>query len=230
MKWINASELYMRRFLKLNLMAHYISRGSIPPKRHTQFRSPAGKLYSEELVSTEGFSSDYSLLYHIHAPTQILSTDIPTPAVINVSEEKMLKHRSLDGFRLNPEDDYLESRKAILVNRDVHISLAAPRNSLTNYFYKNADADELIFIHEGNGKLVTLYGELSFTYGDYIHIPRGVIYQIQFDNFINRLFLVEAFSPIRYPKKYISKYGQLLENSPYCERDIKEPVFTDAKG
>ncbi len=229
MKWIIASELYKCRFLKINLMAHYISRGSIPPKRHTQFRSSAGKLYSEELVSTEGFSSDYSLLYHIHAPTQILSTDKPTPAIIQISEEKMLKHRSLEGFRLDPEDDYLESRKAILVNRDVHISLAAPKNSLTNYFYKNADADELIFIHEGNGKLVTLYGELSFTYGDYIHIPRGVIYQIQFEDFINRLFLVEAFSPIRYPKKYISKYGQLLENSPYCERDIKEPVFAAPK-
>jgi homogentisate 1,2-dioxygenase len=210
-------------------MAHYISRGIIPPKRHTQFRSSEGKLYSEELVSTEGFSSDYSLLYHIHAPTQILSTDDPFPLIINIPEEKMLKHRSLEGFKLNPEDDYLKSRKPILVNHDVHISLAAPKQSLTNYFFKNADADELIFIHEGSGKLLTLYGELSFTYGDYIHIPRGVIYQIHFENFINRLFIVEAFSPIRYPKKYISKYGQLLEHAPYCERDMREPIFNSAK-
>jgi homogentisate 1,2-dioxygenase len=210
-------------------MAHYISRGIIPPKRHTQFRSHDGKLYSEELVSTEGFSSDYSLLYHIHAPTQILSTDEPSREIINIPEEKMLKHRSLEGFKLNPEEDYLDSRKPILVNNDVHISLAAPKQSLTSYFFKNADADELIFIHEGSGKLITLYGELSFTYGDYIHIPRGVIYQIHFDNFINRLFIVEASSPIRYPKKYISKYGQLLEHSPYCERDMREPVFTSAR-
>src|ERR1035438_7885536 len=128
-------------------MAHYISRGIIPPKRHTQFRSSSGKLYSEELVSTEGFSSDYSLLYHIHPPTQILRTDMPTVVDIRIAEEKMLKHRSLEGFKLIEQDDYLNSRKPILVNRDIHISLAAPKKSLTDYFFKNADADELIFVH-----------------------------------------------------------------------------------
>src|ERR1700759_5210547 len=210
-------------------MAHYISRGLVPPKRHTQFRSPSGKLYSEELFSTEGFSSDYSLLYHIHPPTQILSTDLPVAENIRIAEEKMLKHRSLEGFKIQGQDDYLNSRKPILVNNDVHISLAAPKKSLKDYFFKNADADELIFIHEGNGKVVTLYGELSFSYGDYIHIPRGTIYQIEFENESNRLFIVESFSPIRYPKKYVSRYGQLLENSPYCERDIRTPVFSEAR-
>jgi homogentisate 1,2-dioxygenase len=210
-------------------MAHYISRGLVPPKRHTQFRSPKGKLYSEELVSTEGFSSDYSLLYHIHPPTQIISTDLPVHEKIVIPEEKMLSHRSLEGFRVNPEEDYLNSRKPVLVNRDVHISLAAPRQSVFGYFYKNADADELIFVHEGSGKISTVYGDLSFSYGDYIHIPRGTIYQISFENPENRLFIVESFSPIRYPRKYISKYGQLLEHSPYCERDIREPVFAEAK-
>jgi homogentisate 1,2-dioxygenase len=210
-------------------MAHFISRGIVPAKRHTQFRSPSGKLYSEELFSTEGFSSDFSLLYHIHPPTQILSTDLPMAINIRISEEKMLKHRSLEGFKIMGQDDYLNSRKPILVNNDVHISLAAPKKSLTGYFFKNADADELIFVHEGSGKLSTLYGELSFSYGDYIHIPRGTIYQIQFETESNRLFIVESFSPIRYPKKYLSRYGQLLENSPYCERDIRTPVFSEAK-
>src|SRR5664279_1462352 len=166
-------------------MAHYISRGQVPEKRHTQFRSPSGKLYSEELFSTEGFSSDYSLLYHIHPPTQILSTDLPIAINIRITEEKMLKHRSLEGFKITGQDDYLNSRKPILVNNDVHISLAAPKKSLTDYFFKNADADELIFVHEGAGKLSTLYGELSFSYGDYIHIPRGTIYQIQFLSLIH---------------------------------------------
>jgi homogentisate 1,2-dioxygenase len=215
--------------LKILLMAHYISRGRTPEKRHTQFRSSTGKLYSEELVSTEGFSSDYSLLYHIHPPTQILATDPPITIDLQVHEEKMLKHRSLDGFKLIPEDDFLTSRKPVLVNRDVHISLAAPKQSVTDYFYKNADADELIFVHEGNGKLTTVYGELDFSYGDYIHIPRGTIYQIGFETTANRLLLVESFSPIRYPKKYISKYGQLLEHSPYCERDMREPVYFEPK-
>jgi len=210
-------------------MAHYISRGTIPEKRHTQFRNAAGKLYSEELVSTEGFSSDYSLLYHIHPPTRILQTDLPAAIDIRIAEEKMLKHRSFDGFKLIAQDDYLNSRKPILVNKDVHISLAAPKQSLTRYFYKNADADELIFVHEGNGKITTVYGELEFGYGDYIHIPRGTIYQVQFEKETNRLFIVESFSPIRYPKKYVSRYGQLLENSPYCERDMRTPVFTEAR-
>ena len=94
---------------------------------------------------------------------------------------------------------------------------------MTDYFYKNADADEMIFIHEGSGVLNTMYGELNFGYGDYLVIPRGTIYQINFNNSDNRLFIVESFSPIRYPKKYLSKYGQLLEHSPYCERDIRAP-------
>ena len=215
--------------IKTFYMAHYISRGQVPEKRHTQFRSPSGKLYSEELFSTEGFSSDYSLLYHIHPPTQILSTDLPSPENIIIAEEKMLKHRSLEGFRLEAEDDFLQSRKPILVNNDLHISLAAPRLSMKDYFFKNADADELIFVHEGSGKLWTMYGSLAFKYGDYIQIPRGTIYQIQFETQANRLFIVESFSAIRFPKKYVSKYGQLLENSPYCERDIRTPEFVSPR-
>lgn len=210
-------------------MAHFISRGRVPDKRHTQFRSSSGKLYSEELVSTEGFSSDYSLLYHVHPPTQIISTDTPINEDIRIHEEKMLSHRSLEGFKLKPEEDYLKSRKPILVNRDVHISLASPQKSMSGYFFKNADADELIFIHEGEGKVSTVYGELFFVYGDYIHIPRGTIYQIEWKTMNNRLFIVESFSPIRYPKKYVSKYGQLLEHAPYCERDMRLPEFVEAR-
>ncbi len=204
-------------------MAHYTSLGSFPHKRHTQFRKPDGTLYSEQLFSTEGFSNDSSLLYHLHPPTGIIRTDAPVSVAPVVSEEKMLKHRSFEGFNVQPQKDYLQSRKAVLVNSDCHISLAAPQQSLTDYFYKNADADELIFIHQGSGHLNTQYGELSFSYGDYISIPRGTIYQIRFEENDNRLLIVESFSPIRYPKKYLSKYGQLLEHSPYCERDIRTP-------
>ena len=204
-------------------MPHYISLGIIPHKRHTQFRKPDGKLYSEQLFSTEGFSNDYSLLYHCHPPTQIIKTDEPFNLAPKIAEEKMLKHRSFEGFDLQPEDDYLKSRKPILVNNDCHIVLASPKKSTTDYFYKNADADEMIFIHEGTGKLLSQYGELEFGYGDYIIIPRGTIYQIHFNDENNRLFIVESFSPFRFPKRYVSKYGQLLENSPFCERDIKTP-------
>ncbi len=214
-------------------MPHYASLGKFPHKRHTQFRKPDGGLYSEQLFSTEGFSNDYSLLYHIHPPTQIISTDEPYSVMPKIAEEKMLKHRSFEGFNIKPEADFLQSRKAILVNTDCHIVLAAPQQSTYNYFYKNADADELIFVHEGSGNITTQYGVLLFGYGDYIIIPRGCIYQIYFDTPINRLFIVESFSPLRYPKRYISKYGQLLEHSPYCERDIRGPaelITKDEKG
>lgn len=204
-------------------MPHYYSLGKIPQKRHVQFTKPNGELYSEELFSTEGFSNDYSLLYHVHPPTQIIKTDEPINVAPKVAEEKMLKHRSFEGFNIKPQADYLDSRKAVLINNDCHVVLAAPQQSLTNYFYKNADADEVIFVHEGTGKVTTQYGELPFAYGDYIVIPRGTIYQIEFDNENNRLFIVESFSPIRFPKRYLSKNGQLLEHSPFCERDIVQP-------
>ncbi len=204
-------------------MPHYHTLGTIPHKRHTQFRKPDGGLYSEQLFSTEGFSNDYSLLYHIHPPTQIIHTDAPVNVMPEVSEEKMLKHRSFEGFRIAPVADYLDSRKPILVNNDCHISLAAPQHSLTGYFYKNADADEMIFVHEGSGHLSTQYGTIHFGYGDYLIIPRGTIYQLHFTDSNNRLLILESFSPIRYPKRYLSKYGQLLESSPFCERDIRQP-------
>lgn len=204
-------------------MPHYHTLGTIPHKRHTQFRKPDGTLYSEQLFSTEGFSNDYSLLYHTWPPTQIIHTDEPVNLVPRIAEEKMLKHRSFEGFQVTPAKDFLQSRKAVLVNNDCHIVLAAPQESMNNYFYKNADADEMIFVHEGSGKLITQYGELRFGYGDYLVIPRGTIYQIHFADADNRLFIVESFSPIRYPKRYVSKYGQLLEHAPFCERDIRTP-------
>jgi homogentisate 1,2-dioxygenase len=214
-------------------MPYYHKLGEIPHKRHTQFRKPDGSLYAEQLFSTEGFSNDYSLLYHVYPPTQIIKTEKPINVAPKIAEEKMLSHRSFEGFKIKPENDYLESRIPVLVNNDVHIVLAAPRQGMEDYFFKNADADEMIFVHEGSGILRTMYGELSFGYGDYLVIPRGTIYQISFNGEDNRLFIVESFSPIRFPKKYLSKNGQLLEHSPFCERDIRAPqnLFThDERG
>ena len=204
-------------------MPYYYKLGNIPHKRHTQFRKEDQTLYSEQLFSTEGFSNDYSLLYHVHPPTQIIGTDKAVNVMPAVAEEKMLKHRSFEGFKVKAVDDYLESRIPVLVNNDCHIALAAPAESMTNYFFKNADADEIVFVHEGVGILHTLYGDLVFDAGDYLVIPRGTIYRMEFGGKNNRLFIVESFSPVRFPKKYLSKYGQLLEHSPYCERDIRPP-------
>jgi len=204
-------------------MSHYYTLGSIPHKRHTQFRKPDGSLYSEQLFSTEGFSDDYSLLYHCHPPTMITRTDDPIDVSPKVAEEKMLKHRSFEGFSIKPQHDYLLSRKPVLVNNDCHIVLAAPMSGTGDYFYKNADADEMLFVHEGNGTVKTQYGNLPFGPGDYVVLPRGTIYQIEFASEKNRLFIVESFTPLRFPKRYMSHYGQLMEHSPYCERDIRKP-------
>src|SRR5678815_3153185 len=152
-------------------MPYYYKLGVIPHKRHTQFRKPDGSLYSEQLFSTEGFSNDYSLMYHYYPPTQIIKTEPQLSVAPTIAEEKMLKHRSFDGFKIKPEKDFLQSRKAVLVNNDCHLVLAAPQEGMTSYFYKNTDADELIFVHEGRGMLRTMYGELPFDYGDYLIIP-----------------------------------------------------------
>ena len=159
-------------------MPHYYQLGSIPHKRHTQFRKPDGTLYSEQLFSTEGFSDDYALLYHCHPPTQIIRTEPQQDVSPQIAEEKMLQHRSFEGFKVPRIDDYLQSRIPVLVNGDCHIVLAAPRQSTTEYFYKNTDGDEMIFVHEGSGVVKTQYGQLPFGYGDYIVLPRGTIYQI----------------------------------------------------
>jgi homogentisate 1,2-dioxygenase len=209
--------------IKNDFMPHYYTLGTIPHKRHTQFRKPDGGLYSEQLFSTEGFSDDYSLLYHCHPPTQIIQTEPQIDVSPQIAEEKMLQHRCFEGFKLKPGGDFLESRVPVLVNSDCHIVLAAPTAGTKNYFYKNTDADELIFVHEGSGTVKTQYGELPFGYGDYIILPRGTIYQIEFNDEANRLFIVESFTPLRYPKRYMSKFGQLMEHAPYCERDIRTP-------
>ncbi|WP_257667861.1 homogentisate 1,2-dioxygenase [Parapedobacter tibetensis] len=204
-------------------MPIYHTLGKIPPKRHTIFRKPDGGLYAEELVSTHGFSNTYSLVYHCHPPTLVKQISEPFAVHPKIAREKHLKHTSLKGFNIAPADDYLDSRKPVLVNADLHISLAAPRHSMTDYFYKNSQADEVIFVHKGSGLLKTGYGQISFEYGDYLLVPRGVIYQLHFDNPENRLFIVESFSPIRTPKRYRNEHGQLMEHSPFCERDMKLP-------
>lgn len=214
-------------------MPHYYSLGNIPHKRHTQHRKPNGELYSEELVSTHGFSNVYSLIYHCHPPTLIKEVGEAYNVAPEIIHERILKHESFEGFDVKPEADYLKSRKPVLVNNDVHISLAAPGKSMDDYFYKNADADEVIFVHEGTGKLKTLYGELNFSYGDYLVIPRGIIYQITFDTDKNRLLIIESFSAIETPKRYRNPYGQHEEHSPFCERDFRKPsnlVTHDGKG
>ena len=204
-------------------MPIYHKLGNIPHKRHIQFRKPNGDLYYEQLFGTIGFDGMYSNMYHVHRPTQVKEIRRQYSVAPKIAKANNIQSYRLRGFEVQPQDDFLESRKIMLTNSDCHIVLAAPRQSTTDYFYKNTDSDEVIFIHKGTGKLRTMLGNLEFKYGDYLVIPRGMIYQMEFATQDNRLFIVESRRPVYTPKQYRNWFGQLLEHAPYCERDIRKP-------
>jgi homogentisate 1,2-dioxygenase len=204
-------------------MPFYSKLGSIPHKRHTAFRSPTGALYHEQLFGTIGFDGMSTLMYHLNPPTIVKEMLGQTNIAPEIALDKQLSMRSFRGYQVAPKADYIESRVPVLVNSDCYIELAAPTASMTDYFYKNADADEIIFIHRGEGKLRTQLGNIDFKYGDYLIIPRGIVYQLEFASSDNRLFIVQSFSPVYTPKRYRNWFGQLVEHSPYCERDLRAP-------
>ena len=204
-------------------MPFYHQLGKIPHKRHTIFKKPNGDLYYEQLFGTIGFDGMSSNLYHEHRPTQVKEIRGQYSVAPKIAKANNITSYKLRGFQVAPEDDYLESRKVVLTNSDCNIILAAPKKSQEAYFYKNTDADEVIFIHKGSGTLRTHMGNLTFSYGDYLVIPRGMIYKIEFDTEDNRLFIVESYQPIYTPKRYRNWFGQLMEHSPYCERDLRRP-------
>ncbi|MBT3544597.1 MAG: homogentisate 1,2-dioxygenase [Saprospiraceae bacterium] len=205
-------------------MPLYHKLGQIPKKRHVQFRKPNGELYYEQLFGTIGFEGMSSLLYHTHRPTMVSDIKAPKDIMPKIAQSKHITARKLMSYDVAPQNDFLDSRVTLLVNNDVHIGVAAPIKSLTEYFYKNADADEMLFIHKGTGTLRTLVGNIKFEYGDYLIIPRGMIYQIEFDSEDNRILYAESFHPIYTPKRYRNYFGQMLEHSPFCERDYKLPT------
>jgi homogentisate 1,2-dioxygenase len=204
-------------------MPFYHKLGNIPHKRHTQFRKSDGSLYYEQLFGTIGFDGMSTNSYHEQRPTQVKEIKKQYSVAPKIAQANNIKSYRLKGFQVKPENDFLESRKTVLLNSDCAIILAAPKQSTQDYFYKNTDADELIFIHKGTGKLRTMLGNLDFKYGDYLLVPRGIIYKIDFDTEDNRLFIVESRRPIYTPKRYRNWFGQLLEHAPFCERDIRRP-------
>jgi homogentisate 1,2-dioxygenase len=203
-------------------MPFYHRAGKIPAKRHVVFRQSNGNLYQEELVASQGFSGMSSLVYHLYPPTQVKQVGTPYSVKPKIAVETNMRNVSFNGFEIPSESDYIKSRKTLFVNNDMQIGLAAPSKS-TTYFYKNAEADELLFIHKGEGTLHTMFGSIPFEYGDYIVIPKGTVYKLDLRTSDNRFLFIESFSSIQTPKRYRNEFGQLLEHSPFCERDIKVP-------
>jgi homogentisate 1,2-dioxygenase len=205
-------------------MAYYYRLGEIPPKRHTQFRQPDGSLYAEELVSSLGFSGIYSNLYHINPPTKVKKVGAPVPYQYKIAKDHPLLQTHLKTCRVETTgSDFLEARKVMMANNDVAIAICNPTGKKMDYYYKNAEADEVLFIHDGSGYLYSQFGKLRFVQGDYVVIPRTTIYRVEFDEAPVRMLIIESVSPVETVSRYRSELGQLLEHSPYCERDIRPP-------
>ena len=209
--------------IKYFVMPRYHKLGKIPHKRHTTFKKENGGYHYEELFGTIGFDGMSTLLYHLHRPTQVKDIIKSYSVKPKVAIEKNMKAYLLDAFKAPKIADLIESRLSILVNNDLNIMLSAPTNKSEDYFYKNTDGDEIIFVHKGTGTLRTFIGNIQFKEGDYLVIPRGTIYKINFDTNENRHFIVESYNPVYTPKRYRNYFGQLLEHSPYCERDLRFP-------
>ena len=204
-------------------MPRYHKLGSFPQKRHTVFKNGGENLHYEQLFGTIGFEGMSSLLYHIYPPTQVKSIEKKIDISPKIAVKNNMQMRGFKGFNINGKSDFLKSRVPILTNSDVTLHLSNPINSKADYFYKNVDADEVIFVHKGTGVLRTPMGKIEFKSGDYLIIPRGMIYKMDFNDDENRHFIIESNHPVYTPKKYRNWFGQLLEHSPYCERDLRVP-------
>lgn len=204
-------------------MPYYVKLGQVPHKRHTQFRKPDGSLYSEEVIGAEGFSGLSSIAYHLHPPTVVERIEEPIPHRVAYTDLDFLRHRHLEGFRVEPGGDWLGGRTYVMGNEDVRLALCLPTEPM-DFFYRNAVADELVFVHDGSGVLESPFGRLVFTQGDYVQVPRTITHRWTFDAHVQpRLLVIESFSEVRFPKRYQNEFGQLLEHSPFCERDIRPP-------
>lgn len=209
-------------------MPHYVKLGNVPPKRHTQFRKEDGGLYYEQLMGTKGFSGIQSLIYHINPPTQVKAVKKIKDIHYEWEGKDALKHRHFGTARVEAGGDFLEARVMFLGNEDLTIGVARPTQSMP-YFYRNGEGDELVFVHEGEGKIESIFGELSFYPGDYLIIPIGTTYRVVLETGDARFLVVESNSEIVPPKRYRNAHGQLLEHSPFCERDIRVPERLEAK-
>ncbi|MDP4169819.1 MAG: homogentisate 1,2-dioxygenase [Bacillota bacterium] len=211
----------------------YRQMGNIPHKRHTVFKKEDGSLYREQVMGTRGFSGTQSILYHQYMPTEVVKSEMITTCMPEYEEQGSLRHRHFVTTRVSKAGNALEAREYLLGNQDLLIGTANITEPMTS-FYRNGDGDEMFYIHYGFGKIETMFGTISYRPGDYIVIPIGTIFRVVPEqNETTKMLFVESFSQITTPKRYRNEYGQLLEHSPFCERDIRGPellVTFDQKG
>jgi homogentisate 1,2-dioxygenase len=202
---------------------YYRQMGRIPQKRHTMFKKDDGSLYREQVMGTRGFSGTQSILYHHYMPTEVLKAELIGSYFPEYEEQKSLKHRLFLTNKTVKKGDALSAREYILGNQDLLIGTASINEPMKSY-YRNGDGDEMLFVHYGSGKLETMFGTISYRPGDYLLIPIGTIYRmIPDEQEETKLLFIESFSQITTPRRYRNEYGQMLEHSPFCERDFRGP-------
>ena len=204
-------------------MPIYHTLGTIPPKRHTQFRKPDGSLYVEEVFGTHGFSGNESILYHLNSPARIVGVGFEPATPLEVWHPGGQHHHHLKTATIPEGGDAITARVCLMFNDDVIWSLSRPTDPMP-YFYRNGLADELYFVHEGAGILRSVFGALPYAPGDYLVIPRGTTYQLELGDGPHRHLVLESFGQLETPKRYRNSYGQLMEHSPYTQRDIRRPL------
>ena len=204
-------------------MTYYYKLGKIPHKRHTQFRKDDGSLHHEELMGIHGFAGIQSILYHLHPPTRVRKIDVEEKVAIEYEEQGPLRHRHFNSAPVPEGGDAISGRVPLMGNNDVVLYVSRPTEAM-DYWYRFAHGDDTIFVHEGTGVLESQFGRLPYRPGDYLVIPTGVMWRILPDEGSSQRHLhIESFGHIDPPKRYLNNYGQFLEHSPYCERDIRPP-------
>ena len=204
----------------------YAARGNIPPKRHTQHRASDGSLYAEELFGVEGFTGRSSLLYHLVPPTRTHRIEPAGEIVIEEADDGYHHHRLIDAVGVEPTGDAVTGRIPLFFNSDVVMGVVRPATEMPDgTFYRNGAADEMLFVHEGEGLMHTVFGPLRYGPGDYLVLPIGTTWRLDPDaGSAQRMLYLECPSEIEPPKRYRNDYGQLLEHSPYSQRDIRLPA------
>jgi len=210
-------------------VSYYLRAGEVPHKRHTVFRKPDGSLHHEEVMGIHGFSGVQSILYHLHPPTAIERIGERSGNGLKLEYAGPLRHRLIRAARSPEQGDAVSGRVPLMANRDLVLSVARFRESM-DYWYRYAHGDELLFVHEGHGVLETQFGHIEYRPGDYLVLPTGVIWRLlpRADE-SQRMLCVEAAGHIEPPGRYVNRYGQFLENSPYCERDIRAPQWAEPR-
>ncbi|MDF9414196.1 homogentisate 1,2-dioxygenase [Brevibacillus laterosporus] len=203
-------------------MPFYVKMGEVPQKRHTTFFKPNGELYREQLMGTKGFSGIQSILYHHNPPTQV--TEVKKIATIDMQyvEREELRHQHFLSFDAPQGGDPILGRRYLLGNDDVVMAVCSPTEEM-DYYYRNSEGDEVVFVHKGEGELQTIFGTITYRPGDYLVIPIGTTYRIVPSTEDTRFLVIESQNEIVPPKRYRNEHGQLLEHSPFCERDIRVP-------